>query len=115
MRGLVPKDLRRLFNRVRHQVTIEVLATRVRETVAVDVTPQLEQIDVPVLYLEANKDHVIPRACVRKILQHRPEAEVRTLNAPHWILQTCGDQAIAAMRPFVERCLQSQRTLEVCG
>jgi pimeloyl-[acyl-carrier protein] methyl ester esterase len=113
MRGLCPRDMRRLFNRVRHHVTIDVLATRVRETVQVDVTRELSQINVPMLYLAAGKDHVIPKSCLRLMLQHRPDIDIHTFDAAHWILQTQSDAVVAALRPFVELCLNRQFSPEL--
>jgi pimeloyl-ACP methyl ester carboxylesterase len=111
LRGMCPKEVRRLFNRVRHQVSIDVLAHRVRETVAVNVTEELQQIAVPMLYLVAERDHVVPHRCLKQILHCRPDVEVCTIDAAHWILQTHAAEVVTRLRPFAEQCLARQDVL----
>lgn len=114
LRGRCPPELRVLFQRARRLVRYDVIAARVREAVTVDVTADLERIQVPMLYLAARHDHVVPQTCLKRILHHRPDMEVAWLEASHWILQVHVDQALCAMRPFLDRCL-AMRPQKACG
>ena len=64
-----------------------VIAARVRETMKVDVTQELQTTKLPLLYLATNWDLVVPQRSRALIQRLRPDAEFRTLAGPHAILQ----------------------------
>ena len=57
------------------------------EILRVDVRSQLMKCSVPVLYLQASRDHLVPSSAARTIMQIRPDATVVILDGPHLILQ----------------------------
>jgi pimeloyl-ACP methyl ester carboxylesterase len=74
--------------------------TRLREVLAVDVTAQLAQIEVPVLYLQASKDRVVPPAASEVIMRARPATRLVILEGPHALLQARPKESVAAIREF---------------
>lgn len=87
----------KLSSAATHKVTPEVIAARVRETMSVNVTADLRQVQVPMLYLAANRDFVVAHRCMRLVRRHRPDLAVRVLKGPHALLQTCPREAWSAI------------------
>jgi pimeloyl-ACP methyl ester carboxylesterase len=111
LRGICPPEVRRLFNRIRHHARFDVIANRVRVTVRVDVTSDLKRVGVPILYLSARRDHVVPQKCLQTLLQHRPDVQVQAIDTSHWVLQTNGPEVVAALQTFVETCQQPRHAV----
>jgi len=55
-------QLRSAFARALAQVSPDALRARLRSVLGVDVSAQLRAVNVPVLYLRAASDRVVPRA-----------------------------------------------------
>jgi len=102
-----------------------VLKTRAREALSVDVSDLLSRITIPVLYLRASEDRVVPRASSELIVLQLPKAKVVEFPAPHFLLQVLPtpvgssvvefmqfsengerDQAIAELLVLVEKIVQ---------
>ena len=64
----------------------------------------LPKIAVPMLYLRANQDRVIPRAAGSTILNLRPDIALEKFDAPHFLLQTEPAACAAAVLEFAGRC-----------
>jgi pimeloyl-ACP methyl ester carboxylesterase len=69
------------------KVRPEVLAHRLREVLKVDCSSALQQCPVPILYLVAAHDAVVPRSSMETIRKIRPDVQVKTLDGPHMLLQ----------------------------
>ncbi len=88
----------------------QVLRARARAAVRVDVTSRLQEIDVPILYLRATEDRVVPRASCELIVSLAPGVEVVELEAPHFLLQVVPGRAAGAVAAFVvDRCVRSSK------
>ncbi|MDC6168109.1 alpha/beta fold hydrolase [Paucibacter sp. XJ19-41] len=77
------------------QVSPEVLRARLLAVIDVDVLAQLTQIAVPMLYMQAASDRLVPRTAADLLLAHRPDIRKVQLAGPHFLLQT---QPAAAAR-----------------
>jgi pimeloyl-ACP methyl ester carboxylesterase len=77
--------------------------SRMRSILDVDVTPQLQRIAVPVLYLRASEDRVVPAAAAAMIASHNPRARVVLVEGPHALLQANPTGSAAAIREFAEQ------------
>lgn len=80
----------RLIDSIRHtlkSVKPEVLSARVQEVLHSDARKALRQISIPVMYLGATNDRLVPPASLAEILSVRPEVLFATIQAPHMILQ----------------------------
>jgi pimeloyl-ACP methyl ester carboxylesterase len=83
-----------------------VLAHRVRELLQVNVRAELRACPVPILYLQASHDWVVPAHNARDVLTQRPDAHVVCLESSHLLLQTRPDTALAAILAHAQRCLE---------
>jgi len=83
------------------RVTSAALRARMRAVLAVDVRDRLAQCDVPVLYLRATRDWLVPRAAARLIATIKPTTRTIEFDAPHFLLQTAPQQAANEIAAFV--------------
>jgi pimeloyl-[acyl-carrier protein] methyl ester esterase len=98
--GYSTPELRALSAEALSLVRPEVLAARLQDVLAVDVTTELAACDVPVLYLRGSRDMVVPSHNLREIRRIRPSVEVAVLPAPHLVLQTQPAASAAAITRF---------------
>ncbi len=85
------------------QVPITTLKQPLLAVVAVDHTPLLTQIHIPVLALCASDDRLVPPAATTWIRDHLPALDIATLHGPHWILQTRPEASVLAITDFLKR------------
>jgi pimeloyl-ACP methyl ester carboxylesterase len=78
-----------------------VLAGRIRQVLAVDARRQLGLAGVPILYLQAGRDRLVPPRCARLVQRLEPRTSVVRIDAPHLVLQTAPAEAAEAIRTFV--------------
>ncbi len=100
-------EIQSLISRGLATVSPAVIAARIREVITVDVTEQLIACDVPLLYMQAVHDYVVPASNLEKIQYLRPNVEVARVDAPHMILQT---KAADSAR-IIERFANAQRKI----
>lgn len=93
--------LRSALARVLTQVSPAALRARIRAVLRVDVVARSSQVRVPVLYLRASEDRVVPRAASRLISRVMPGARIVELSAPHFLLQAAPREAARHIRGFL--------------
>ena len=86
------------------RVTPAVWRSRLRAVKEVDVTAQLARIKVPILYLRASLDRLVPRAASDWVLRHAKDATPVDLEGPHFLLQARPREAAAHVKAFAQRC-----------
>lgn len=79
----------------------EVLRARARAALSVNVSSSLSRIKVPVLYLRASEDRVVPRFSSELIVSRVPHTKVVEFPAPHFLLQVLPSKAAAAVAEFM--------------
>jgi len=94
--------LRRAFLEALGKVTPDALRARLRAVVSVDVTRELAAVDVPVLYLRATHDHVVPACAAKLIKSIKPEMRVVDVDAPHFLLQAAPEKAAGLVAEFID-------------
>jgi pimeloyl-ACP methyl ester carboxylesterase len=67
-----------------------------------DMRPALANVRVPVLYLRATEDRLVPRRCADAIARLATQTRIVDIEAPHMLLQVAPDTAAAAVRAFVQ-------------
>jgi pimeloyl-[acyl-carrier protein] methyl ester esterase len=79
-------------------VTPSVLAARLRAILDCDARADLAKVTVPILYLQAKQDRLIPTSCLEEIRQIVPKIAIATIPGPHLLLQreTAGSAEIVA-------------------
>lgn len=80
----------------------DVWRMRMRSVLNVDVTQQLERIRVPVLYLRAADDRVVPLRAFEIMSRVNPQIRLVTVAGPHALLQTNPQACAAALRAFAK-------------
>ena len=104
---LVDTRMRAPFKAALRLVSSAALKARMRAVLAVDVSDRLEKCAVPILYLRATRDWLVPRAAATLVAQLKPATAVTEFDAPHFLLQTVPEQAAREVAAFVR--LSGQR------
>lgn len=73
---------------------------RMRAVLAVDVEAKLREIRVPVLYLRATHDRVVPRGSSELISRCLPTTRIADVDGPHFLLQANPAECAVAVRNF---------------
>ncbi len=92
----------------RRLVRNDVLAARVRAVLNVNVVEELEQIAVPVLYLQGAQDRLIRSRAVNRIRRAKPEVVVARIAAPHMVLQTAPRESWEKIVRFVRESASTE-------
>ncbi len=82
-------------------VSTTALQARMRAVLSVDVCDKLRDIAVPVLYLRAVHDRVVPARAAQKVAALCPHASVVDIDAPHFVLQAAPGLAADAVQAFL--------------
>lgn len=61
---------------------------------------QLRELRVPVLYLQASEDRVVPRAASELVARLAPRCQVVELSGPHFLLQAVPSMAAKVVGEF---------------
>jgi len=85
------------------QVSPSVIRSRLRNVIEVDVTAKLAALNMPLLYLRASHDYVVPRSASGFISQVKPDTRVVQLEAPHFLLQAVPDEASHVVSEFISQ------------
>src|SRR5262245_1459086 len=70
------------------QVPASVIAARLRAVLEVDVSALLAQVGVPILYLRACEDRLVPRSTSGQFVAV-PRTRIAEIEGPHFLLQAC--------------------------
>ncbi len=81
-------------------VPAEVLRYRLERVLQIDYSDRLKDIAVPVLYLQATQDRIVPASAGRHLARHCAGLQTVPLRAPHLLLQTVPLEAANAIRQF---------------
>ena len=78
----------------------EVLSARLQDVSIADVTSQLAEIRVPMLYLKASRDQFVPRAASELVCAINPDVEVRKIDGRHFLLQVLPQESAERILSF---------------
>ncbi|OFA05153.1 alpha/beta fold hydrolase [Duganella sp. HH101] len=84
-------------------VESRVLQARLRTVLTVDVSAKLKTLQLPVLYMQALEDRVVPASAGHDIATLYPATELLTLHGPHCLLQTAATESAAAIAAFARQ------------
>lgn len=85
-----------------------VLRQRLRAVIETDATRLFARGSLPVLYLRARHDRLVPPANAMQILRLAPGAQLIDIAAPHMLLQAAPEAASVAVADFVDRLSAAQ-------
>lgn len=95
-------SLRRGLAESLSQVSPAALRTRAGAALSVDVSAALHSFALPLLYLRAMEDRVVPASASRTLLALVPGTRIVELPAPHFLLQVQPSLAAARVREFIQ-------------
>jgi len=98
--GYSTPERRSLIEQMHKLVPPHVFASRVRMVFNVDAREALRSCDVPMLYLKAARDIVVPGRNLRVVQQIKPGVQVVTIGSSHMILQRHPIEAAEAISAF---------------
>jgi pimeloyl-ACP methyl ester carboxylesterase len=101
--GYGTPEVRRLLSEAHAFAGREALACRARAALSIDATDALAACPVPVLYLRARKDGVIPGSRADEAKDLLPSLEIADIDGPHLALVTNPAAAWAALDGFMSR------------
>jgi len=82
------------------RVSPSVIRSRLRAVLRVDVSALLARVDVPVLYLRASEDRLVPRSASDE-LSAMPRIRFAEVEGPHFLLQAKPSAAAAHVQAFL--------------
>ena len=83
------------------QLQPDVMRSRAKAVLEVNVLGRLQAIRVPTLYLQAKHDRVVSRRAAEQILVTKPDVQLQQLDGPHFLLQTKPSEAALVVRRFL--------------
>lgn len=83
------------------QMSALTIRARLRAIAAVDASENLAAVGVPIVYLRAEHDLVVPQSAARLIARLKPETRLLNVNAPHFLLQVAVDEGASAIEGFM--------------
>ncbi|WP_188564808.1 alpha/beta fold hydrolase [Undibacterium terreum] len=89
------------------QVSGKAFRARLRAVLEVDVSAQMKSVRVPTLYLQALQDRLVPAEAGSYITSVSPEAQVISIDAPHFLLQVASDKAANIVKNFASSLYSS--------
>jgi pimeloyl-ACP methyl ester carboxylesterase len=101
--GYGSDDLRDDQAEIFRRVTASAFAARARAALGVDARAAAASCRVPVLYLAASQDLVVPRWNAAAVTAAVPRGEIMTIRGPHLALRTNPKAGADAVAQFVAR------------
>jgi pimeloyl-ACP methyl ester carboxylesterase len=100
-----PESLVKSVRAVISSIAPRVMSARLRAVLACDVRRELSEVMVPVLYIRANQDRLIPKKCLEDLQAILPSTTVVELDGPHLILQREPKKSAEAVARFIQEAL----------
>lgn len=101
--GFASSARRLMLEQALRQLSPQTMIRRMQEVLRVDVRDKLKQIDVPVMYLQAKQDRVVPGSAAESLKQNLPSMEIVRLDGPHCLLQASAAPAALAIQAFCDK------------
>lgn len=83
------------------QVSLSAIRARLQAVLSVNVSAKLRSVKVPVLYLRASRDGIVPASASALVAELCPGTRVVELEAPHFLLQAVPAKAAQEVSAFV--------------
>ena len=90
------------------EIKPRVLACRAREALSANFESDFMRVAAPMLYLKGTKDRLLLPGVARALQKRRPNLEVASLDAPHFLLQRRPEQAATVISEFLLRSAEEQ-------
>ena len=80
-----------------------VLSARLCTILDCDARTELTQVAVPILYLQANQDRLVPVSCFDEIRRIKPQTLVTKISGPHLLFQREPQQTAEVVTRFIQQ------------
>jgi pimeloyl-[acyl-carrier protein] methyl ester esterase len=100
-------ELRAIVRRAMTGLTPNAVRGRIQQIARVNVVQELSSIDVPILYLRAEEDRLVPKACADGIARLARRVIIAEVRAPHMMLQCAPADCARLIVEFVRECQRS--------
>ena len=97
-----PKSVSTRVQTAIRQVKPNVLRYRLQCVLECDERAALSRISIPILYLRASQDRLVPRTASQEIVSLKPQAHVQEIPGSHLLLQANPKAAASAVLHFLE-------------
>jgi pimeloyl-ACP methyl ester carboxylesterase len=84
------------------KVSTDAWRARLRAALSVDAVSKLKAVKVPLLYLRAASDRVVPRSAWNQIKRSLPAARLAEVDGPHFLLQAKPVECAAQVTAFAK-------------
>lgn len=101
--GFAPSPLKATLGQALRQLSAQTMIKRMQEVLKADVSDKLKLLRVPVMYLQAKHDRVVPASSAQFLRQHLPSMEVVRIDGPHCLLQAAPVPAAQAILAFCRK------------
>ena len=102
-----PLPLQTSVRRVISTVKPDVMTARLQAVLRCDMRQALSQVTIPLLYIQATKDKLVPPSCLEEIRRIRLKVRVVQIDGPHLIVQREPKQVADAVATFIDEVLQA--------
>ncbi|MFC5475687.1 alpha/beta fold hydrolase [Paraherbaspirillum soli] len=102
--------LRKTLRQTLGQVPASTLRARILAIIETDYSEKLKEIQVPILYLQASGDHIVPSSAARHIAMLAPSVQIATFKGPHLLLQVLAAEVAVVVKHFSGQAVQAFNT-----
>jgi pimeloyl-ACP methyl ester carboxylesterase len=81
----------------------ETIFSRLEEIVDVDVTSEVQRLNLPILYQRASKDWLVRKYSMDQFIHYANNISTVTFNAPHLLLQTFPRESAEGIEEFIKK------------
>lgn len=99
------EDLASKLAKASERVAPEVFRHRIRAVCGIDCSAKLRQLRVPILYLRASMDRIVPRSASKRVKRLAPSTRIIEIDAPHYLLQARPQAAVATVSEFARELM----------
>ncbi len=96
-------DLRARVKEAMSRVSPHAVRERLREIARVDVSAELGRVSVPILYLQASHDRLVPKSAAERVVRIAHHAKVVEVDGPHLLLQCSPKRCAEVLREFISQ------------
>lgn len=108
--GTSSPGIRKEMRKALARVSARTLRARLRAVLETDYSDKLKEIQVPILYLKAAHDHVVPSSAIRHIARLVPSIQVVAFKGPHLLLQSLPGEVATIVKNFAAQIMSTRDT-----
>ncbi len=95
------RALKTVLSEALTKISAATFRARLLAIIDMDMSAMLARLDVPILYLRATHDRLVPRKASEIVTRLNPRARVIEIDAPHFLLQSAPAQAARTVATFM--------------